>query len=149
MLLGVERVRRELAGCVDGADEGRVGHRSRVWSDPVAVLAKQGGEHRQGAPAPLASRSAKGIDLDVIGAGNNKARVSRYARRSLCAASRWTLNGTHRRRQVRLWGTVISRLEDGQIVEDWAASDSLDLVRQLGVWRSVLLVVKHWRLLRS
>jgi hypothetical protein len=24
MLLGVERVRRELAGCVDGADEGRV-----------------------------------------------------------------------------------------------------------------------------
>jgi hypothetical protein len=44
---------------------------------------------------------------------------------------------------------VISRLEDGQIVEGWAASDSLDVVRQLGVWRSVLLVVNHWRLLRS
>jgi hypothetical protein len=111
MLLDVERVRGELAGCVHGADEGRVGHRSRVWSDPVAVLEKQGGEHRQGAPAPLAS--------------------------------------SHRRRQVKLWGIVISRLEDGQIVEDWAASDSLDVVRQLGVWRSVLLVVKHWRLLRS
>jgi predicted ester cyclase len=64
-------------------------------------------------------------------------------------ASRWTLHGTHRRRPVRLWGIVISRLEDGQIVEDWAASDSLDLIRQFGVWRSVLLVVKHWRLLRA
>jgi predicted ester cyclase len=64
-------------------------------------------------------------------------------------ASRWTLRGTHRRRPVRLWGIVISRLEDGQIVEDWAASDSLDLVRQLGVWRSLLLFVKHWRLLRA
>lgn len=64
-------------------------------------------------------------------------------------ASRWTLHGTHRRRPVRLWGIVISRLEEGQIVEDWAASDSLYLIRQLGVWRSVLLVVKHWRLLRA
>jgi predicted ester cyclase len=64
-------------------------------------------------------------------------------------ASRWTLDGTHRGRPVRLWGIVISRLEDGQIVEDWAATDSLDLVRQLGVWRSLLLVVKHWRLLRD
>jgi predicted ester cyclase len=64
-------------------------------------------------------------------------------------ASRWTLHGTHRGRPVRLWGIVISRLEDGRIVEDWAASDSLDLIRQLGVWRSVLLGVKHWRLLRA
>jgi predicted ester cyclase len=64
-------------------------------------------------------------------------------------ASRWTLHGTHRRRPVRLWGIVISRVEDGQIVEDWAASDSLDLIRQLGVWRSLLLLAKHWRLIRG
>jgi predicted ester cyclase len=64
-------------------------------------------------------------------------------------ASRWTLHGTHRGRRVRLWGIVISRLEDGQIVEDWAATDSLDLLRQLGLWRSLLLGVKHWRLLRT
>ena len=44
---------------------------------------------------------------------------------------------------------MISRLEDGKIVEDWAASDSLSLVRQLGVWRSLALVAKHWRLLRA
>src|SRR5215212_8314297 len=64
-------------------------------------------------------------------------------------ASRWTLHGTHRGRRVRLWGIVISRLEDGKIVEDWAASDSLSLVRQLGLWRSLLLVAHHWRLLRN
>jgi len=64
-------------------------------------------------------------------------------------ASRWTLHGTHRGRRVELWGIVISRLEDGKIVEDWAASDSLSLVRQLGVWRSLLLLVSHYRLLRA
>ena len=64
-------------------------------------------------------------------------------------ASRWTLRGTHRGRRVELWGIVISRLENGKIVEDWAASDSLSLVRQLGLWRSLLLVARHWRLLRG
>jgi predicted ester cyclase len=64
-------------------------------------------------------------------------------------ASRWTLHGTHRGRQVRLRGIVISRVEHGQIVEDWAASDTLELVRQLGIWRSLLLLVKHRRLLRD
>jgi ketosteroid isomerase-like protein len=52
-------------------------------------------------------------------------------------ASRWALHGTHRGRRVRLWGIVISRLDGGQIVEDWAATDSLDLLRQLGFWRSL------------
>jgi predicted ester cyclase len=64
-------------------------------------------------------------------------------------ASRWTLTGTHRGRAVRLRGIVISRFEDGKIVEDWASSDTLELARQLGVWRSLLLLAKHHRLLRS
>jgi predicted ester cyclase len=62
-------------------------------------------------------------------------------------ASRWTLTGTHRGRSVRLRGIVISRFEDGRIIEDWASSDT-QLVRQLGVWRSLLLLGKHHRLLR-
>ena len=62
--------------------------------------------------------------------------------------SRWRLSGTHRGREVRLWGIVISRFSEGKIVEDWAASDTLSLVRQLGVWRSALLAVKHRKLLR-
>ncbi len=64
-------------------------------------------------------------------------------------ASRWTLHGTHRGRRVRLRGIVISRFEDGKIVEDWAASDTMELARQLGVWRSLLLLAKHHRLLRD
>lgn len=61
-------------------------------------------------------------------------------------ASRWTLHGTHRGRPVRLTGIVISRFEDGRIVEDHAASDTMALVRQLGIWRSLLLAVKHRKL---
>jgi len=61
-------------------------------------------------------------------------------------ASRWSLQGTHRGRQVRLSGIVISRFQDERIVEDHAASDTMELVRQLGVWRTGLLVVRQWRL---
>ena len=64
-------------------------------------------------------------------------------------ASRWTLHGTHRGRQVTLRGIVISRFEDGRIIEDWAASDTIEIARQLGVWRTLLLVVQHRKLLRA
>jgi predicted ester cyclase len=55
-------------------------------------------------------------------------------------ASRWVLTGTNRRRPVRLWGITLSRLGDGRIVEDWIGFDSLELVRQLGILRTVLAV---------
>jgi predicted ester cyclase len=64
-------------------------------------------------------------------------------------ASRWTLHGTHRGRSVTLRGIVISRFEDGRIVEDWAASDTIEIVRQLGLWRSLLLATRHPALLRN
>ena len=64
-------------------------------------------------------------------------------------ASRWTLQGTHRGRSVLLRGIVISRFEDGRIVEDWAASDTMEILRQLGVWRSLLLLVQHRKMLRN
>lgn len=63
--------------------------------------------------------------------------------------SRWTLHGTHRGREVSLTGIVISRFENGRIVEDWGVSDTIELARQLGVWRSLLLLVKHRKLLRN
>jgi ubiquinone/menaquinone biosynthesis C-methylase UbiE/predicted ester cyclase len=62
-------------------------------------------------------------------------------------ASRWTLRGTHRGRTVELRGIVISRFEDGRIIEDWAASDTLELVRQLGLRRTLQLAVRHRKLL--
>ena len=63
-------------------------------------------------------------------------------------ASRWLLEGTHRGRQVALRGIVISRFEDGRIIEDWAASDTIEIARQLGIWRTLLLLVQHRKLLR-
>jgi predicted ester cyclase len=61
-------------------------------------------------------------------------------------ASRWALHGTHRGRRVRLTGIVISRFQDGRIIEDHAASDTMELTRQLGIWRTILLLLKHPRL---
>ena len=69
--------------------------------------------------------------------------------RVIGSPSRRKLHGTHRGRSVEIWGIVISRLRDGKIVEDWAASDTLELAKQLGVRRSLRLVVRHWRLLRG
>ena len=61
--------------------------------------------------------------------------------------SRWTLHGTHRGRSVELWGIVISRFAEGKIVEDWAASDTLELVRQLGLRRTLRLAITHRKLI--
>lgn len=62
-------------------------------------------------------------------------------------ASRWTLHGTHRGRHVRLTGITISRVENGKIVEDWGATDTIAVVRQLGLRRTALLLIQHPRLL--
>jgi predicted ester cyclase len=53
--------------------------------------------------------------------------------------SRWTMHGTYRGRRATLEGITISRFAEGMIAEDWTASDSLDLVRQLGLRRSAIL----------
>ena len=53
--------------------------------------------------------------------------------------SRWVAEGHNRGRRVRQWGITISHVRDGEIVEDWSASDNLDLIRQLGVRRTLLL----------
>jgi predicted ester cyclase len=53
-------------------------------------------------------------------------------------ASRWVLTGSNRGRDVRLWGITLSHLRDGRIVEDWSGFDSLELLRQLGLLRTLL-----------
>jgi ubiquinone/menaquinone biosynthesis C-methylase UbiE/predicted ester cyclase len=62
-------------------------------------------------------------------------------------ASRWTLRGTHKGREVQLRGIVISRFEDGRIIEDWAASDTFELVRQLGLRPTLQLAVSQRKLI--
>jgi predicted ester cyclase len=54
-------------------------------------------------------------------------------------ASRWVLTGANRGRPVRLWGITISRLHEGRIVEEWSAFDGLELLRALGIWRTLLI----------
>lgn len=61
--------------------------------------------------------------------------------------SRFVVSGTNRGKRVRFNGITISRFEGGLIVEDWSVVDTLALVRQLGVWRSVLAAVRHWRVI--
>jgi predicted ester cyclase len=60
-------------------------------------------------------------------------------------ASRWVATGHNRGRPITTWGVVISTIEDAEIIEDWAASDSLEIVRQLGIRRTLLLAVDYIR----
>jgi predicted ester cyclase len=64
-------------------------------------------------------------------------------------ASRFVLTGSNRGRRIELWGIVISRVRDGRIVEDWSAFDSLELLRQLGVWRTALAAPRMLRAMRD
>lgn len=58
-------------------------------------------------------------------------------------ASRWVLNGTYHGRPITLRGITISYFaKDGRILEDRGHSDSLGLVRQLGVIRTLILGVE-------
>jgi predicted ester cyclase len=55
-------------------------------------------------------------------------------------ASRWVLGGTYRRRPVVLRGITISHFgEDGRTLEDRGHTDSISLLRQLGVIRTLIL----------
>jgi predicted ester cyclase len=63
-------------------------------------------------------------------------------------ASRFVLTGSNRGRQVQLWGITISRLRDERIVEDHSALDTLELLRQLGLWRTLLAAPRMLRALR-
>ncbi|HEY7892168.1 MAG TPA: ester cyclase [Solirubrobacteraceae bacterium] len=57
-------------------------------------------------------------------------------------ASRWVLTGSLHGRRVTLRGTTISRFdEDGRIVEDHGHTDTISLLRQLGMLRTLLLGV--------
>jgi predicted ester cyclase len=84
-------------------------------------------------------RRSLGLYQLVFSDGDLRIRVEDQVSEGERVASRWAAEGHNRGRAIRIWGIVISRIEDGEIVEDWAASDNLELIRQLGPWRIVLL----------
>lgn len=63
--------------------------------------------------------------------------------------SRWVMTGSNRGRPAEMSGITISRMEAGRIVEDWTALDSLDLLRQLGLVRTLLSAPRLLRARRA
>ncbi|HZJ54796.1 MAG TPA: ester cyclase [Myxococcaceae bacterium] len=62
-------------------------------------------------------------------------------------ASRFVVSGKCLGRRVRFHGITISRFENGFIVEDWSVTDTLGMLRQLGLVRSLVIGVKALRAL--
>jgi predicted ester cyclase len=63
--------------------------------------------------------------------------------------SRWVMTGSNRGRPAELSGITISRMEAGRIVEDWSALDSLELLRQLGLVRTLFAAPRLLRATRA
>jgi predicted ester cyclase len=63
--------------------------------------------------------------------------------------SRWIMTGSNRGRPTEMRGITISRMEAGRIVEDWTAVDSLELLRQLGLVRTLLAAPRLLRAMRA
>lgn len=56
--------------------------------------------------------------------------------------SRFVVVGMSLGRQVRFNGITISRFDGGKIVEDWSVTDTLGFLRQLGLWRAIVVAVR-------
>jgi SnoaL-like polyketide cyclase len=77
--------------------------------------------------------------------GDLQIRVEEQVSEGDKVVSRWVAEGHNRGRPIKTWGIVISRIEHGEIAEDWASSDSLEVVRQLGLGRTLLLGIDWLR----
>ena len=77
--------------------------------------------------------------------GDLRIRVEDQVAEADRVVSRWVAEGHNRERSLRLWGITISHVRDGEIVEDWSASDNLDVLRQLGIRRALLLALDWLR----
>jgi predicted ester cyclase len=126
-----ELARHALEQVCSGSDaSAAVGVYSPDFHDHVNAREYQGHE---------GIRQSLGLYQLVFSDGDLRIRVEDQVTEGERVASRWVAEGHNRGRPIRIWGIVISRIENGEIVEDWAASDNLDLIRQLGPWRLLLL----------
>jgi SnoaL-like polyketide cyclase len=81
--------------------------------------------------------------------GDLSIRVEEQVAEGDRVVSRWVATGHNRGRALRIWGITISQIHEGEIVEDWSASDNLDVLRQLGLRRLLLLGVDWLRARRG
>ena len=123
--------RHALEGVCSGSDaSAAVGVYSRDFHDHVNAREYHGHD---------GIRESLGLYQLVFSDGDLRIRVEDQVSEGERVASRWVAEGHNRGRPIRIWGIVISRIENGEIVEDWAASDNLELIRQLGPRRTLLL----------
>ena len=57
--------------------------------------------------------------------------------------SRFTVSGRCYGRQVSFNGITISRFSGDVIIEDWSVTDVLSMLKQVGLWRCLLIAVRH------
>jgi predicted ester cyclase len=132
-----ELARNALEQVCSGSDpSAAVGVYSRDFHDHVNARDYRGHE---------GIRQSLGLYQLVFRDGDLRIRVEEQVTEGERVASRWVAEGHNKGRPIRIWGIVISRVENGEIVEDWAASDSVNLVRQLGPWRTLLLGIAWLR----
>jgi predicted ester cyclase len=61
----------------------------------------------------------------------------------LRVVSRFVVRGVVHGRPVRFNGITMSHVEEGLIVEDWSVTDTLGMLRQLGIWRLLLVMLRR------
>lgn len=131
-----QRAKAALEGVCSGANLAAAPHYySPGFVDHVNDLEFQGLEGAQ-----------QSVDLYKQVLSNLEIRVHEQLVDGNRVTSRFVVTGTSRGRRVRFSGITISRFEAGLIVEDWSVTDTLALVRQLGLWRALLVGIKQRRI---
>lgn len=73
---------------------------------------------------------------------NMSIRVEQQVAEGNVVTSRFTVSGSVYGRRVAFGGITISRFEHGKIVEDWSVTDTVSMLRQIGLLRSLLLLAR-------
>ena len=73
---------------------------------------------------------------------NMSIRVEQQVVERDVVTSRFTVSGSIYGKRVQFAGITISRFENGKIVEDWSVTDTVSMLRQIGLLRSLLLLAR-------
>jgi predicted ester cyclase len=74
-----------------------------------------------------------------------KIRVEHQIAQGEFVASRFVVAAIVKGKTVRFNGIAMSRFDNGKIVEDWSVTDTFSLLRQLGLWRFVVVAFRSFR----